>query len=52
MTYERKSWEEYAPQPGPLTVYRREAMASDFEVALNESADEDGARVLLSYLED
>ena len=52
MTYERKSWEEYAPQPGPLTVYRREAMASDFEVALNESADEDGADAALDALDE
>lgn len=52
MTDERNSWEEYAPQPGPLTVYRREAMASDFEVALNESADEDGADAALDALDE
>ena len=35
------SEEEARFKPGPLTVYRRRAMGSDFEVAVNESGDSD-----------
>ncbi len=40
------------PTPGPLTIFRREAMASDFEVALNESQDEYGADAALDALDE
>lgn len=38
--------------PGPLTIFRRAAMASDFEVALNESQDEFGADAALNALDE
>ena len=44
MSYDRSalpSEEEARLKPGSLTVYRRRAMGSDFEVAVNESGDAD-----------
>ncbi|MBR5759653.1 MAG: FAD:protein FMN transferase, partial [Thermoguttaceae bacterium] len=38
--------------PGALTVFRRAAMASDFEAAFNESADEDVADAALDALDE
>ncbi len=38
--------------PGALTVYRRKAMASDFEVALNETSDDFGADAALDALDE
>ena len=36
---------------GPLTVYRRAAMASDFEVSLNATRDDSGADAALDALD-
>ncbi len=52
MSNEFSALEWRAPQPGPLTVFRHEAMASDFEVALNESQDEQGADAALDALDE
>ncbi len=38
--------------PGPLTVYRRRAMASDFEVSFNENTTENGADAALTALDE
>ncbi len=38
--------------PGALTVYRHKAMASDFEVALNETSDDFGADAALDALDE
>ena len=38
--------------PGALTVYRHKAMASDFEVALNETSDNFGADAALDALDE
>lgn len=38
--------------PGALTVYRRKAMASDFEAALNETSDDFGADAALDALDE
>ena len=37
---------------GPLTVYRRAAMASDFEVSLNATRDDSGADAALDALDE
>lgn len=38
--------------PGPLTIFTRPAMASDFEVALNETADAFGSDAALDALDE
>ncbi|MBQ9873280.1 MAG: FAD:protein FMN transferase [Thermoguttaceae bacterium] len=40
------------PQPGPLTSFRRQAMASDFEVLVNESEDARAADAALDALDE
>lgn len=41
-----------SPLPGPLTVYRRAAMASDFEVSLNATRDDFGSDAALDALDE
>ena len=38
--------------PGPLTVYRRSAMGSDFEVSLNEDGESNAAEAALAALDE